>query len=291
MRHNHAAGFADRCCNGLPVVRTESAKVDQLHADSLLALDLLGCLQRAWDDCAVGNDGQVAAFFDGLRFAERDHIVRPRIRRAAIGLAIETFMLQEQYGIVAADRRAQQTVCVQRIRRKADAQPGNMREDAFAALRVIDRAAGQVSANGNAHDRRRGKFSVGAPANQRQLVAQLLHRGPDVIEELYFDHRFESAFGHAYGASHDVGFGERRVEHTITAVLHLQARGQFEYSAFAFDLFLFEILFAAAISHVFAKDHDAFVTPHLVFQADIDQIGHGPVRAFRLRLRRHLARI
>src|SRR5258708_26895586 len=179
MRDNHAAGFADRCCNGLPIVRTESSQVDQLHADSLLALDLLGCLQRAWNDGAVSNDCEVAAFFYGLGFAKWDHVVRSRIRRATVSFAVETFMFQEQHRIVAADGRAQQTVCVHCIRWEAYAQPGNMREDALAALRVIDRAAGQVAANSDAHDRWRRKFSVRAPANQRQLVRRLRISGPN----------------------------------------------------------------------------------------------------------------
>jgi len=48
-------------------------------------------------------------------------------------------------------------------------------------------------------------------------LAELVHRRPDVIKELYFHHRFQPARGHAYGASHNVGFGQGRVENTVSA--------------------------------------------------------------------------
>ncbi len=81
-----------------------------------------------------------------------------------------------------------------------------MSKDALAALGVINRSASEVSANRNANHARRGKAVVRAPANQRQLVAQLHHGGPDVVEELNFDYRLQSASGHAGGAAHDVRF-------------------------------------------------------------------------------------
>ena len=42
-----------------------------------------------------------------------------------------------------------------------------------------------------------------------------------------------------------------------------------------FDQFLLEVLLAAAVSHIFAENHNAFVAAHLVAQRGGDQIGHG----------------
>jgi hypothetical protein len=62
-------------------------------------------------------------------------------------------VFQKQYGIVAANRGAQQASGIERIRRENNAQPRNVREHALAALRVIDGAAGKISADGHAnHD-------------------------------------------------------------------------------------------------------------------------------------------
>ena len=118
---------------------------------------------------------------------------------------------------------------------------------------------------------------VGAPADQRQLVAKLMHRGPDVVEELDLDDRLQAARGHADGAADDVGLGQRRVEDALAAVLALQAGGELEDSALAFDLLVLQVFFAAAVGNVFAEHDDARVAPHLVLQAGVDEIGHGAV--------------
>ena len=134
MCHQHAAGLADRTCNRLPVVRLQCAQIHQLHADSLLAFYALCRLQSARNHRAIGHHSQVAAFFPDPRLAKRNHEIRPGIRRPAKGLAIQPLVLQEQHRIIAADGGSQQPVGIQRVRGKADAQPGRVRENALAAL-------------------------------------------------------------------------------------------------------------------------------------------------------------
>src|SRR5512146_2179993 len=134
-----------------------------------------------------------------------------------------------------------------------------MCEDALTALRVIDGPAGEIPADGHSYHSRRREVAIGAPAHQRQFVAELLHRGPDVVEELDLNHWLEPTSGHTHCAAHDIRFRQRRIEDTIAAVLGLQAGGEFENATFAFDLLLFQILFAADVGHVFAKDHDPLV--------------------------------
>ena len=91
-----------------------------------------------------------------------------------------------------------------------------------------------------------------------------MHGGPDVVEELDFDDRLHAADGHADGAADDVGFGERRVEDAVGAELLLQAGGELEDAALAFDLALAQLLIAAGVGHIFAEDDDARVAAHLV---------------------------
>ena len=184
-------------------------------------------------------------------------------------------MLEEQDRVVAADRGAQQAGGVLRVRRKHDAQPGDVREDALAALRVIDGAAGEVSADGDANHDGAGESVVRAPADHAEFVANLHHRRPDVVEELNLDDRLQAARGHARGAAYDGGLGQRRVEDAVAAEFVLQAEGEFEDSAFAFDQLALQIFFAAAVADVFAENHDALVALHFIAQRRGDQVGHG----------------
>src|SRR2546425_8013295 len=48
---------------------------------------------------------EVPALSHHLRFAERDHEVRPGIGRLVVGLAIEVLVLEEQHGVVTPNRR------------------------------------------------------------------------------------------------------------------------------------------------------------------------------------------
>ena len=78
-----------------------------------------------------------------------------------------------------------------------------MREDRFAALAVIDGAAGEIAADWHAHDSGALENAIRAPAHDTQLVADLHHRGPDVVKELNFCDGLESARGHADRAADD----------------------------------------------------------------------------------------
>ena len=65
-------------------------------------------------------------------------------------------MLEEEHRILAADGGAQQPVGVERGGGADHPQPGNAGEDRGAGLRVIDRAALEVAAVGDADHHRRG---------------------------------------------------------------------------------------------------------------------------------------
>src|ERR1043166_4516809 len=115
------------------------------------------------------------------------------------------------------------------------AQPGDLRKCRDARLRVINSTAFQVTTNRNANHERRLPLVSRSPTQQRQLVANLVHRGPDVIEELNLDDGLESARSHADRATDDVCLREWRVKDAHAAILALQVRSNFEHAAFAFD--------------------------------------------------------
>src|ERR1043166_7737704 len=96
-------------------------------------------------------------------------------------------VFEEEDGVVAAYGRAQKAVGVERVRGVDDPQARNVREDGVARLRVVDRAALQVAADGAADDDGALPLVTRTPAHQGQLVPDLVVGGPDVVEELYLD--------------------------------------------------------------------------------------------------------
>ena len=129
------------------------------------------------------------------------------MRRAVVRLAIQPLVLEEKHRIIGANRGAQQAAGIQRIRWHDDAQAWDVRELHLAALAVIDGAAVQVSADGHAQHHGAGESAVRAPADRGQFIADLHHRGPDVIEELHLRHRLQAARGHPNGAAGNGGLG------------------------------------------------------------------------------------
>src|SRR5579859_1151657 len=157
-----------------------------------------------------------------------------------------------------------------------------MRKNRFAALAVIDRAAGQVAADRYAQNGRRLKGTVRTPTHDAQLVANLHHRGPDVVEELNFGDGLEPPRGHADGTADYGGLRQGRVENTVVAVLALQAGGGFENAALALDLL--QIDFAAGVGDVLAENGNALIPGHFVGERCRDHFDHGLGRAMELRL-------
>ena len=148
---DNAMGFFDGRGDGFPVVGRKRAQVDDFDGDAF-AVELRGGDFGAVDERAVGDDADVGAFGDEAGFAEGNGVIGAGIFGAVVGLAIEMLVLEKHYGIVAADGGAQQAGDVERGGWHDDAQAGTVSEDGFAALAVINRAAGEIAA-----DRRREK--------------------------------------------------------------------------------------------------------------------------------------
>src|SRR5580765_875177 len=129
-----------------------------------------------------------------------------------------------------------------------------MRTDALARLAVIRSAAAPVPADRHADDHRARRRVPRAVSQHRHLVADLHHRGPDVIEELDLDDGLELAGGHPDAAADDRGFGERRVEHTVVAEEALQAVCDLEDAALAgYDV---QALSAARVGDILSEHDD-----------------------------------
>src|SRR5215212_10091183 len=125
---------------------------------------------------------------------------------------------------------------------------------------MVDRSA-DVSAICRSHDDCRGEIVIRPPSHRGKLVAELHVRGPDVIEELNFDDRLESANCETNCASDDVRFSKRRVVYARAPEFLLQSPRDLEYAALA--LHLAHVLFARHISHIFTEHQDLLITSHL----------------------------
>src|SRR5277367_7200084 len=103
-----------------------------------------------------------------------------------------------------------------------------------------------------------------------------MDRRPDVVKELNLNDGLQSAYSLTNSATDNVCLGQRRIEGAVAAEFGLQARRQLKDAALALDQSLTQILLAAAVGHVLAKDDDARIAPHLVLQAGVDEIRHRP---------------
>ena len=229
---------------------------------------------------AVGDDADVAALFYDAGLAERNRKIGPGMLRAVVRLAVEMLVLEEHHRVVAADGCAQKTRDVQRRGRHHHTQARAVRKYRFAALAVIHPPAGQVAADGHANDHRRFERPIRTPAHHAQLIANLHHGWPDVVEELDFRDGLQSACGHPQGAPDDAGFRERGIENPVVAVFALQSRGSLEDAAL--PLHVPEVVFAAGVGDVLAENGDALVARHLVGQGQRDHFNHGFWRAVQL---------
>ena len=147
---------------------------------------------------------------------------------------------------------------------------------------MVDGAALQVAAVGDADHDRALVAAVRAPADERELVADLHEGRPDVVDELHLGHRLQPARRDPDRAPDDVGFGERRVVDAVRAVAPLQVVRDLEDAALA--LHLAEARLARAVRDVLAEHHDARVARHLVVEAGVQQVDHRARVALRLRL-------
>src|SRR5581483_12180165 len=152
---------------------------------------------------------------------------------------------------------------IARPRREHHDQSGNVREDGLAALAVPDRAAGEVAADGDAQHDGALPLAVRAPADRGRLALDLLHGGPDVVEELDLRTRAQPPYRLADGSPDDVRLRQRCVEAAGDAERPLQAVRRTEHTSLALDL---RDHLLRRVGDVLAEDADALVGRHLLVQ-------------------------
>ena len=108
-----------------------------------------------------------------------------------------------------------------------------------------------------------------APAQRRRLRLDLLHRGPDVIEELHLRTRPQPACALPDRAADDVRLRERCVVAASDAKLGLEPEGDAEHAALARHLPQHAWV---GVGDVFAEHTDARVARHLLVEREADRL-------------------
>jgi hypothetical protein len=157
--------------------------------------------------------------------------------------------------IVASQRGAQQPVGVQRRGGHHHMKPGDVGEQDLPRLAVIERPSLQISARRHPQDHRAGVGAVGAPAHRRELVPDLHHGRPDVVEELDLHDRLQTARRHTDGPADDARLGQGAVENPLGPEAALQVVGHLEDAPLPLDLS--QVILPGAVGHVLSEDDDA----------------------------------
>ncbi len=134
------------------------------------------------------------------------------------------------------------------------------------------RPARQVAADRHPQHQGAVERPVRAPPDGGRLGLDLLHGGPDVVEELHLGHRLEPPDGLAHGSADDVGLGERSVVAAGQAEAALQTVGGAEDAPFAFYVGQHRL---PGVGHVLAEHPDALVLLHLLVEGAPDGFSEG----------------
>ena len=143
--------------------------------------------------------------------AERDHVVgsADRLGREAVC----ALGLEEDHGIVVADRGLEQSLPIRGSRRDDDLQAGDVAVRGLHALRVVH-AALHATAEWRPEDGGHAEATDAAPADRRGLVDDLVVRGMHVVRELELGDGTQPHHRGAYRCARDRDLGHRRVEDT-----------------------------------------------------------------------------
>src|SRR5262249_55640424 len=161
----------------------------------------------------------------------------------------------------------QQPDRVGRPGRHDDGETRYVREDGLAGLRVPDGPTAHVAADSDAKHHRASEGAVRTPADGGRLTLDLMHGGPDVVEELHLGHRPQAPQTLADSPPDDVGLGQRGVVAAGQAETSLEAERRAEYPALAFDVGQDGF---PGVGDVLAENPDALILFHLLVQGPFD---------------------
>ncbi len=258
---DHAAvGLGDRAQHGVEVERAQRAGVDHLGLHAVLLGERLRGALGGDRHPRDADDRHVGALAAHGRVAEGLHVVLPVGHLAP--LAVERLVLDEDHGVLVADRGLQQALGVGGGGGGGDEQPGHVHEERLQAVGV--RGPQLVArALGHAHHQRHAGLPAEHVVDVGGVVDDLVEREQREVDRHQLDHRAQPDHRGADAHADDRVLGDRGVAHAPLAELLQQAGGDLEG--------------AAEHADVLAHQHHALVARELLAQRGVERlaVAHG----------------
>ncbi len=251
--------LGDRGQHRLHVQRHDAAQVHHLDIKPVLGLELFGGFQRLQQAVGEGDQGQVLALALDVGLADGDSVFLFGFGHIA-ARKVEHLVLQEEHGVLVADRGEQQPLGVIRGGGDGHLDAGELGKgalDAGAVLRAVTLAAAVLAANDHGHVHQ----PAGHVAHARALVEDLVGADQEKVHVHQLDDRAQPHHGRTDGHAHKALLADRRVDHAALAELfHQVARDAEE---------------AAVVADVLANGVDALVAAHLLTHGFVDCLDIG----------------
>ncbi len=229
----------------------------------------------------VGKDGQMLPFAAHNGFADGYGVITDG--NFSFNAAIKELVLEEEHGVIVADRGLQQPLGIIRSRGIDHLQPGRVHE-IHLRIRGVERASVHAAAGRPTnHHRGRGIPEVMSLGDK---IRDLIERANDEVDELHFANGTQAAVAHPASSADDGALADRRINHALPAEALEQTFAGLEGAAVNAD--------------IFAHQNDRRVALHLLEHGLLDgfekrdlrcvrgaairtgavRLGHGYLRAF-----------
>ena len=208
---HHAAGLLDGRDEVGVIQRDKGRHVNDVRLDAVLLGERLGCVDRAVERCADGEDGEILAIADLI-----DRAGGPLVLfggNAALvelfALAVDTLGLEDDAGIGAVQSRLHDALGLVRSGREEDLQAGDVGDDGDPVLRML-RAV--LCADGHTQDHRHLEDTGGHGLPLGHLVEDLVACTAEEVAVHQLDDGAAAAHAVTDGGTDDSSLGNRGVE-------------------------------------------------------------------------------
>ena len=254
LNHHTTVGGGYRAQDRVEVERAQGAGVDHFGLNPMLLRKRLRGTFGGDRHARDADDRDIAALAAHGGAAEVERVVVPVGHISP--LAIERLMLDEDHGVLVADRRLQQALRIGWGGGNRDEQAWHVHKDRLQAVRV----GGPQLVTGalrHAHHQRHARLSAKHVVDVGGVVDDLIEREQREVDRHQLHHGPQAHHRSAHADADDRVLGDRRVAHAPLAKLLQQAIGDFEG--------------AAEHADVLAHQHHALIAPQLLAQGGVQR--------------------
>ena len=176
------ARLLERGNDRVEVERLQRPEIDHLDLDALAGEPASG-LQRELNPARVGDHRHIGAHALHVGDADRQRVL---LLRDGPETAVVQAPLEEDNGVVVANRRLEEPLRVVGRRGHHDDEPGRVHEPRFEGLRVLRGHADPARDGGSEHERNADLSARHVPP-LRRMVRDLIHHEGDEVGDLQLD--------------------------------------------------------------------------------------------------------